>query len=42
MNARAFTRPANVPAPLFSLLMSTFYVVGTLAGWEKLYRKYTE
>jgi len=42
MNTKALARPSNVPAPLFSLLMNTFYVVGTLAGWEKLYQKYTE
>ena len=42
MNAKALARPSSVPGPVFRLLMNTFYVVGTLAGWEKLYKKYTE
>ncbi|HLO14988.1 MAG TPA: cupin domain-containing protein [Anaerolineales bacterium] len=42
MNAKALARPANVPGPVYSLLMSTFYIAGTLMGWEKLYKKYTE
>lgn len=42
MNLKALARPSNVPGPVFSLLMSTCYVVGTLAGWDKLYKKYTE
>jgi quercetin dioxygenase-like cupin family protein len=42
MNAKALARPTNVPAPVFGLLMNTFYIVGVLAGWEKLYKKYTE
>ena len=41
-NANVLARPANIPAPLFDVLMNTFYLVGTFAGWEKLYRKYTE
>jgi quercetin dioxygenase-like cupin family protein len=42
MNVKALARPASLPAPAFGLLMSTFHVVGGLAGWEKLYKKYTE
>jgi quercetin dioxygenase-like cupin family protein len=42
MNAQALARPASVPEPVFRLLMNTFYLAGTLAGWEKLYKKYTE
>jgi quercetin dioxygenase-like cupin family protein len=42
MNAKALARPSSLPAPLYGLLMNTFYVVGKVAGWEKLYKRYTE
>ena len=42
VNAKVLARPVFIPAPLFGMLMNTFYLVGTVAGWEKLYRKYTE
>jgi quercetin dioxygenase-like cupin family protein len=42
MSTRAYARPANIPAPLFDVLMNTFYWMGTVAGWEKLYKRYTE
>ena len=42
MNAKALARPSSVPGPVFGLLMNAFYVIGTLAGWEKFYKKYTE
>lgn len=42
MNAQTLARPAFIPDFLFKLLMETFYVIGTVAGWEKLYKKYTE
>lgn len=42
MSAKALARPSNVPAPIFGVFMNIFYVYGLLAGWEKLYRKYTE
>jgi quercetin dioxygenase-like cupin family protein len=42
MNMQAVARPASLPAPIFNVLMNIFYVYGSLAGWEKLYRKYTE
>lgn len=41
MNAQAVARPSFVPGPLFSLLMNAFGIAGTLAGWDRLYRKYT-
>lgn len=42
MNVQAVARPAYVPAPVFGVLMNVFYLYGSLAGWEKLYEKYTE
>jgi len=42
MNAKALARPTSVPGPIFALLMNIFYVAGSLAGWERLYKKYTE
>jgi hypothetical protein len=42
MNMQAVARPAYVPAPVFGVLMSIFYLYGSLAGWESLYKKYTE
>jgi len=42
MNMQAVARPANLPSPIFNLLMNIFYVAGSLAGWERLYKKYTE
>jgi len=41
-NTKVLARPSSVPGPVFDLLMHTFYVFGTLAGWEKLYKRYTE
>ena len=42
MNAQALARPASLPGPVFAMLMNVFYIVGSLAGWERLYKKYTE
>lgn len=42
MNVKALARPGNIPAPFFGVLMNTCYLLGIVAGWEKLYRKYTE
>ena len=42
MNAQALARPSSVPGPVFDVLMNIFYVYGSLAGWEKLYKRYTE
>jgi hypothetical protein len=42
MNTRALTRPTSVPKPLLGLLLNLFYLIGTLAGWEKQFRQYTE
>jgi hypothetical protein len=42
MNAKALARPSYVPGPLFRVLMNVFFVVGSAAGWEKQYKRYTE
>lgn len=42
MNVKALARPATVPDPVFRVLMNLFYAYGSLAGWEKMYKKYTE
>jgi len=42
MNARAVARPSFVPGPVFRLLMSLCFLAGSVAGWDQLYRKYTE
>ncbi len=41
MNARAVARPSFLPGPLFSVLMNACFMAGSLAGWDRLYRKYT-
>lgn len=40
-NALSLTRPAFVPEPLFRLGMSMFFLIGSVLGWETLYKKYT-
>jgi len=42
MSVLSLARPTNIPGAVYNLLMNFFYVVGSLAGWEKLYLKYTE
>jgi len=42
MNLQALARPASLPGPVFDMLRNIFYLYGSLAGWENLYRKYTE
>jgi hypothetical protein len=39
---QAIARPTSVPAAAFNIALSFFYIMGTLRGWNKLYRKYTE
>ena len=41
-NAQVMARPSSLPGPVFAVLMNVFYVFGSLAGWESLYKKYTE
>lgn len=40
-NTQAQTRPAFAPEPLFRLGMSVFLMIGSILGWETLYKKYT-
>lgn len=42
MNAKALARPASMPGPIFDMLMGVFHIIGALAGWEVLFKKYTE
>jgi len=42
MQVRSLARPSNIPGPVFSLLMQLFYLFGSLAGWQKLYTRYTQ
>ncbi|HEX6269380.1 MAG TPA: cupin domain-containing protein [Anaerolineales bacterium] len=42
MNARAIARPSYLPGPFFGPLMNIFFMIGSIAGWEKQYRRYTE
>jgi mannose-6-phosphate isomerase-like protein (cupin superfamily) len=39
--ARAIARPSYLSGPLFRLMLEVFFIVGSIAGWERLYRKYT-
>jgi quercetin dioxygenase-like cupin family protein len=38
---KALTRPTNIPAPLFSFCLNLFYLIGKIAGWKKLFHRYT-
>jgi quercetin dioxygenase-like cupin family protein len=40
-NILSLPRPAFAPDPLFRLGMNVFYVIGSMLGWESLYREYT-
>jgi quercetin dioxygenase-like cupin family protein len=40
--AKALVRPYLVPEPFFRLGMNIFFMLGTVAGWETLYRKYAD
>lgn len=41
MKCRAMARPTNIPAPAFNMALNVFYLMGSIRGWNKLYRKYT-
>ena len=40
-NILSLPLPAFAPDPVFRLGMNFFYVIGTMLGWESLYREYT-
>jgi quercetin dioxygenase-like cupin family protein len=40
-NALSLPRPSIMPEWTFRMGMNVFYVVGSMLGWETLYRKYT-
>jgi len=40
-NILSLPRPAFAPDILFGLGMNFFHIIGTLMGWEALYKKYT-
>jgi len=42
MKCKAMARPASIPAPMFKMALSFFYLLGTLKGWGKLYDRYTK
>ena len=41
-NAKALVRPSLLPEPFFRLGMNIFFMLGTIAGWEAVYRKYAD
>lgn len=41
MKARCLSRPTHIPAPLFSLSLRLFSLVGRMAGWKRQFEKYT-
>ena len=40
-NILSLPRPAFAPEMLFHLGMNVFYVIGSVLGWESLYKRYT-
>jgi mannose-6-phosphate isomerase-like protein (cupin superfamily) len=42
MKAKCMTRPTVIPAPVFNFSLAIFYLMGTIAGWNRLFKKYTE
>ena len=41
MNAKCMSRPTELPAPMFKIALTFFYLRGMLSGWSSLYSKYT-
>jgi quercetin dioxygenase-like cupin family protein len=42
MKCKAMTHPAGISMTKFKIKMMKFYLKGTLEGWGKLYKKYTQ
>jgi quercetin dioxygenase-like cupin family protein len=40
-NILSLPRPAFAPDPLFRLGMNIFYAIGSILGWESMYKRYT-
>ncbi len=40
-NAQSLVRPAFAPELFFRLALGLFFIVGSITGWDKLFRKYT-
>lgn len=41
MNVRCIIHTTSIPAPVIKMVISIFYLIGTLLGWSKLYERYT-
>lgn len=41
MKAQGVTRPTKIPAPVFKIVLNLFYIIGSISGWDKYYKKYT-
>jgi mannose-6-phosphate isomerase-like protein (cupin superfamily) len=39
--ARAIARPVYLPGPFFRLALHVCFAIGSLAGWDRLYGRYT-
>lgn len=42
MKAICISRPTNIPSPLFYLALNFFFIAGSLSGWKKQFKKYTD
>ncbi len=41
MKCKAMARPTAIPAPAFNMALRFFYLMGTVRGWNRLFKKYT-
>lgn len=42
MKSKSMTRPTEIPAPVFGLALSMFYLMGIIRGWKKDFVRYTK